>query len=184
MKLGKVDTEIGIMEDKIDHCVFLSDEWIVMKDLDVFVKVGSTDHPAKIDSMVRLSKELVDTKSLWVRWTSNNKKDVVYISSVQPTYSSEGDIQRRSTNHSKTKDQHPQSTTSLHSKISRDGRPDNSYCPRRLFVALSYECKHYISCNSLNMKQKTAKMVEKTKRLPQEVELLGITSKYINRRNQ
>ena len=29
-----------------------------MKDLDVFVKVGSTDHPAKINSMVRLSEEI------------------------------------------------------------------------------------------------------------------------------
>jgi hypothetical protein len=40
----------------------------MMKDLDVFVKVGSTDHHAKIDSMVKLSEELVDTKSLRVRW--------------------------------------------------------------------------------------------------------------------
>ena len=32
-----------------------------MKDLDVFVKVGITDHPVKIDSMVRLSEELVNT---------------------------------------------------------------------------------------------------------------------------
>ncbi len=39
----------------------------VMKDLDVFVKVGSTDHSGKIDTMVRLSEELMDTKSLRVR---------------------------------------------------------------------------------------------------------------------
>jgi hypothetical protein len=45
------------MEDEIDQFVFASDGWIVIKDLDVFVKVGSTDHPAKIDLMVRLSEE-------------------------------------------------------------------------------------------------------------------------------
>ena len=28
--------------------VFSSDDWIVMKDLDVFVQVGTTDHPAKL----------------------------------------------------------------------------------------------------------------------------------------
>jgi hypothetical protein len=87
VKQDKVDTEIGIMEDEIDRCVFLSDEWIVMKDLDVFVKVGTTDHPAKIDSMVRLSDEFVDTKSVRVRWASNNKKSVVDISSVWPMHS-------------------------------------------------------------------------------------------------
>ncbi len=64
-----------------------------MKDLDVFVKVGTTDHPAKIDSMVRLSEELVDTKSLRVRWVINNKKEVVDISSVRLMFSSEGNSQ-------------------------------------------------------------------------------------------
>lgn len=68
------------MEDEINQFVFSSDDWIVMKDLDVFVKVGSTDHPAKIDSMVRLSEELVDTKSLRVRWVITNKKSEVDIS--------------------------------------------------------------------------------------------------------
>jgi hypothetical protein len=48
------------LEDEIDQFDFSSDEWIVMKDLNVFVMVGSTDHSAKIDSMVRLSDELVD----------------------------------------------------------------------------------------------------------------------------
>jgi hypothetical protein len=52
VKLNEVDIKESIMEDEIDQFVFSSDEWIVMKDLDVFVKVGSTDHPAKIDSMV------------------------------------------------------------------------------------------------------------------------------------
>jgi hypothetical protein len=73
VKLNEVDIEEGIMEDEMDQFVFASDGWIVMKDLDVFVKVGNTDHPAKIDSMVRLSEELVDTKSLRVRWVINKK---------------------------------------------------------------------------------------------------------------
>ena len=96
MKLNEVDLEECIMEDEIDQFVFSSDGWIVMKDLDVFVKVGSTDHPAKIDSMVRLSEELVDTKSLRVRWVINNKKSEVDISSVRPMYTSEGDKKKRS----------------------------------------------------------------------------------------
>ena len=66
-----------------------------MKDLDVFVRVGTTNHPAKIDSMVRLSDELVDTKSLRVRWIVNNKKEVAGLSSVVPMYSSEGNNKKR-----------------------------------------------------------------------------------------
>ncbi len=86
VKLNEVDFEESIMEDEIDQFVFASDGWIVMKDLDVFVKVGSTDHPAKIDSMVRLSEELVDTKSLRVRWVINNKKsEVIFHQSGQCT---------------------------------------------------------------------------------------------------
>ena len=96
VKLNEVDFEEGIMEDEIDQFVFSSDGWIVMKDLDVFVKVGNTDHPAKIDSMVRLSEELVDTNSLRVRWIINNKKSEVDISSVRPMYTTEGDKKRRS----------------------------------------------------------------------------------------
>ena len=43
------------MEDKIDLFAFPPNEWIVMKNFDVFVKVGTADHHAKINSMVRLS---------------------------------------------------------------------------------------------------------------------------------
>ena len=56
MKLNEVNIEESIMEDEIDQFVFSSDKWIVMKELDVFVTVGNTDHPTKIDSMVRLSE--------------------------------------------------------------------------------------------------------------------------------
>ena len=83
MHFTELDLEEAIIEDDIDKLVFSSNDWIVMKDLDVFVKVGTTDHPAKIDSMVRLSEEFVDTKSLRVRWVINNKKEVVDISSVR-----------------------------------------------------------------------------------------------------
>ena len=40
--LNEVDIEEGLMEDEIDSCVFTSDEWIVMNDLDVFCQGG--DH--------------------------------------------------------------------------------------------------------------------------------------------
>ena len=48
-----------------------------MMDLDVFVKVGTTDHPAKIDSMIRVSEEFVDPKLLKVRWVVSKKKEVM-----------------------------------------------------------------------------------------------------------
>jgi hypothetical protein len=116
VKLNEVNIEESIMEDEIDQFVFSSDEWIVMKDLDVFVMVGSTDHPAKIDSMVRLSDKLVDTKSLRVQWVISNKKSKVDISSVRPMYTAEGDKKRRFVKLSKSKDQHLQSTTSSHTQ--------------------------------------------------------------------
>ena len=89
MRLGEVDLEETINEDEMDKCVFYSDDWIVMKDLDVFVIVHNTDHYAKIDSMVRLSEDSVDTKSLKVSWVINNKKSMADISSVRPMHSSE-----------------------------------------------------------------------------------------------
>ena len=169
VKLNEVDIEESIMEDEIDQFVFSSDEWIVMKDLDVFVKIGITDHPAKIDSMVRLSDELVDTKSLRVRWVINNKKSEVDISSVRPMYTSEGDKKRRSVKPSKSDEQNVQSTTASPTQKSGDGLLEDSNCTRKLLVGLSYECKHYINCNSFFAKQKNAKMVEKSKRIQQEV---------------
>jgi hypothetical protein len=39
VKLNEVDIEEGIMEDEINQCVFSLDEWVVINDLDVFVKV-------------------------------------------------------------------------------------------------------------------------------------------------
>jgi hypothetical protein len=170
VKLNEADIEEGIMEDEMDQFVFASDGWIVMKDLDVFVKVGNTDHPAKIDSMVRLSEELVDTKSLRVRWVINKKKSEVDISSVGPMYTTEGDKKRRSVKPSTSNDQHLQSTTSSRPQKSRECLLEDSNCPRKLLVGLSHECKHYINCNSFFAKQKNAKMVEKSKRMqPQEV---------------
>ncbi len=74
MHIIELDLKEAIVEDDIDKFVFSSIKRIVIKDLDVFVKVGTADHPAKIDSMVRLSEELVNTKSLRVRWVVNKKK--------------------------------------------------------------------------------------------------------------
>ena len=165
MHFTELDLKEAIIEDDIDKLVFSSDDWIVMKDLDVFVKVGTTDHPAKIDSMVRLSEELVDTKLLRVKWVINNKKEVVDISSVRPMYSSEGNNQnRRSTKPSK-----PPSVVPLRTQKSKEGLLEESTYPRKLLVGLSYKCKHYINCNSLPAKQKAAKMVEKTKRMPEKM---------------
>ena len=50
-----------------------------MKELYVFVKVGTTDHPAKIESLVRLSEKLVNTMSLRVRWVVVNNNKVIDI---------------------------------------------------------------------------------------------------------
>lgn len=41
------------------------------------------------------------------------------------------------------------------------GQVQDSYCPRKLLVGLSYTCRHYINCNSRYSKQKTAKLFEK-----------------------
>ncbi len=103
-----------------------------MKDLDVFVKVGTTDHPSKIDSMVRLSEELVDTQSLRVRWVVNNKKEVVDISSMKLMYSSEGNNQNRRS----TKPAKPPSVIPLQTQTSRDGLLEKSCYPRKLLVRL------------------------------------------------
>ena len=82
-----------------------------MKDLDVFVTVGKAEHSAKIDSIIWLTDDSVDTTVLRVRW-SNNFKDVVDISSVKPMHSSEHHTRRRSKKSQETKDkktlpQHP-----------------------------------------------------------------------------
>ena len=149
----ELDLKEAIIEDDIDKLVFSSDDWIVMKDLDVFVKVGSSDHRAKIDSMVRLCEELVDTKLFTVTWVINNKKEVVDISSVRPMYSSEGNNQnKRSTKPSK-----PPSVIPLRTEKSKEGLLEESTYPRKLLVGLSYKCKHYINCNSLPAKQKGCK---------------------------
>ena len=68
--------------------VFVHGDWIVMKDLDVFVTEGKTEHPAKIDSLVRLAYDSVDIKLLRVRW-SNNFTQVVEIKYVKPMHCSE-----------------------------------------------------------------------------------------------
>ena len=170
VRLGEVDLEETIDEDEMKKYVFYSDDWIVMKDMDVFVTVGTTDHPAKIDSIVRLSDDLVDTKSLRVRWGSNGQKEVVDISSVKPMYSSENHVGKRSEKPEKTKkEKQTGSITSSHTQKTVYDSIEDLSCPRKLLVGLSYECKHYINCISHFAKQKTAKRVEKSKKMPQEL---------------
>ena len=170
VRLGEVDLEETIDEDEMKKYVFYSDDWIVMKDMDVFVTVGTTDHPAKIDSIVRLSDDLVDTKSLRVRWGSNGQKEVVDISSVKPMYSSENHVGKRSEKPEKTKkEKQTGSITSSHTQKTVYDSIENLSCPRKLLVGLSYECKHYINCISHFAKEKTAKRVEKSKKMPQEL---------------
>jgi hypothetical protein len=76
----------------------------------------------------------------------NSKNSEVDISSVGHMYTSEGDKKRRSVKPSTSNDQYLQSTTSSHTQNSRDGLLEDSNCPRKLPVGLSYECKHYINC--------------------------------------
>ena len=58
------------------------------KNLNVNVRVGKTDHPATIDSMVRLTEELVDTNSVRIKWGINLQKSVVDLLTVKPMHSS------------------------------------------------------------------------------------------------
>ena len=80
-------------------------------------------------------------------------------------YSSEGNNQKRRS----TKPAKPPSVIPLQTQTSRDGLLEKSSYPRKLLVGLSYICTHYINCNSLPAKQKAAKMVEKTIRMPEGI---------------
>ena len=85
------------------------------KDLNVFVKVGKTDHEAVIDSLVRLSEVFVDTKSVRIRWAINNKTEVVTLLSVKPMHSSKED---------KKELQNPQNLmTNSHHSVRNPGSP-------------------------------------------------------------
>ncbi len=76
-------------------------------------------------------------------------------------YSSEGNNQKRRT----TKPEKSPSVLALQTQTSMDGLLEELSYPRKLLVGLSYKCKHYINCNSLPPKQKTAKMIENTNRM-------------------
>ncbi len=68
------------------------------KNLTVFVRVGKTDHPASIDSMVMLTDELVDTSSVVIKWSINDQNSVVDLSTVKTMYSSHRERQKRKKN--------------------------------------------------------------------------------------
>jgi len=94
--LNKPNTEESITEEEISKFVFFSlDCWVVEKNLDVYVRVGITDHSATIDSMVRLTDELVDTNSVRIKWSINNQRSVVDLSTVKPMHSSHREMQKR-----------------------------------------------------------------------------------------
>jgi hypothetical protein len=124
--------------------LFFYDDWIVMKDLDVFVTVGKSEHSAKIDSIVWLTDDLVDTTVLRVRW-SNNFKDVVDISSVKPMHSSEHHNRRRSQKSPETTNKKTPFSTPSDGQKQLEGPIEDVSCPRKLLKGLSYECKHYIN---------------------------------------
>ena len=86
--------ERSFKEDEMEELVFKADGWIVKKDFNVFVKVGKSDHEAVIDSLVRLSKVFVETKSVRIKWAINKKNEVVNILSVKPMHSSQEDNKR------------------------------------------------------------------------------------------
>ena len=65
------------------------------KNLDVYVRVGITEHPATIDSMVRLTEELVDTNSVRIKWSNNKQRSVVDLSTVKPMHSSHREMQKK-----------------------------------------------------------------------------------------
>jgi hypothetical protein len=87
--LNESHTEESITEEDISTFVFFSSEgWVVEKNLNFYVRVGKTDHPATIDSMVRLTEELVDINSVRIKWGINLQKSVVDLSTVTPMHSS------------------------------------------------------------------------------------------------
>ena len=72
------------------------------KNLDVYVRVGKTDHPATIDSMVGLTEELVDTNSVRIKWGINLQKSVVDLSTVTPMHSSHRAMRKQKKRRKKT----------------------------------------------------------------------------------
>ena len=138
------------------------------KNLNVYVRVDKTDHPATIDSMVRLTEELVDTNSVRIKWSINNKKSVVDLSTVIPMHSSRRVMQKQK--RKKKLASVEEITTGIRSTpVTTPGQVQDSYCPRKLLVGLSYTCHHYISCNSRYLKQKTAKLFEQMITLPEDM---------------
>ena len=66
--LNESHTEESITKEDISTFVFFSSECLVVeKNLNVYVRVGKTDHPATINSMVRLTVEFVDKNSVRIK---------------------------------------------------------------------------------------------------------------------
>ena len=83
------DTVDDILEQDLEQLVLtfpptetFPQGWILVKDMDVFVLIGKTTHPAKINSLVLVSDE-IDSNSIWIRW-SNQLKETVELCDVLP----------------------------------------------------------------------------------------------------
>lgn len=168
--MNEPDIEECITEEDISTFIFFSSEgWVVEKNLNVYVRVGKTDHPATIDSMVRLTEELVDTNSVRIKWSINNQSSVVDLSTVTPMHSSPRERQKRKKERKKLASVEEITTGIRSTPVTTPGQVQDSYCPRKLLVGLSYTCRHYINCNSRYSKQKTAKLFEKMNRLSEDM---------------
>lgn len=168
--MNEPNIEECITEEDISTFIFFSSEgWVVEKNLNVYVRVGKTDHPATIDSMVRLTEELVDTNSVRIKWSINNQSSVVDLSTVTPMHSSPRERQKRKKERKKLASVEEITTGIRSTPVTTPGQVQDSYCPRKLLVGLSYTCRHYINCNSRYSKQKTAKLFEKMNRLSEDM---------------
>ena len=92
----EVNTDKSITKEDISTFVFfLIGVLGCGEELGCLCQGGQTDHPATIDSMVRLTEELVDTNSVRIKWSINNQKSVVDLSTVKPMHSSHRERQKQ-----------------------------------------------------------------------------------------
>ena len=123
--------------------------------------------------MVRLTEELVDTNSVRIKWSINNQKSVVDLSTVTPIHSSRRVMQKQKKRKKKLASVEEITTGIRSTPVTTPGQVQDSKCPRKLLVGLSYTCIHYINCNSRYLKQKTANLFEKMIRLAEDGYFLG-----------
>jgi len=112
-----------------------------------------------------------------------HQQQTIYISSARPMYTSEGDKKRRPAQPSKSKEQNLQSTSSSHTQKSKDGLLKGQIVPGTCLLV--YPMSANTKSIELFAKQKNVKMVEKSKRMPQQEVVLSETiSICIHREDQ